>query len=99
MSIHRHINPLPSTMEIKKGEGGHIKRLENSFKNADFEQDVICYDNYFITDVIGLKKVGTILKYKAYNTTLHIEHRKSYHENLGMFTQRRLAIILISGQS
>ena len=57
MSIHRHINPLPSTMEIKKGEGGDIKRFENSFKNADFEQDVICYDNYFITDVIGLSSV------------------------------------------
>ena len=29
MSVHRHINPLPFAMEIEKGEGGYIKRLEN----------------------------------------------------------------------
>ena len=29
-------------MEIDKGEGGHVKRLEKSFKNANFEQDIIC---------------------------------------------------------
>ena len=89
MSVSGHINPLPSAMKIKKGEGGHIKRLENLFKNAKFDQDIICYDNSFITDVIGSKKVNALL-----NTTPHIEHRKSYHEKLGMFTQRRLGIIL-----
>ena len=89
MSVSGHINPLPSAMKIKKGEGGHIKRLENLFQNAKFYQDIICYDNSFITDVIGSKKVNALL-----NTTPHIEHRKSYHEKLGMFTQRRLGIIL-----
>ena len=59
-------------MEIKKGEGGHIERLENSFKNANFEQDVIFYDNYLLCDVIGSKKLGTMLKYKAHNTSPHI---------------------------
>ena len=54
MSVHWHINPLPSAMEIKKGEGGQIKRLENSFKNAKFEQEVISYYNSFIMNVIGL---------------------------------------------
>ena len=81
-------------MDIEKGEGGHIKRLEKSFKNAKFDQDVICYSNAFITDVIGSKKVGTKLKYKAAHTTPHIEHRKSFHEKIGLVTQRRLAIIL-----
>ena len=71
MSVRRHINPLPSPMEILKGEGGHIKRLENGFKNAKFKQDDICYDNFFITDVIRSKKVGTILKYKAHNIGSH----------------------------
>ena len=64
------------------------------FKNANIEQDIICYDNSFITDVIGSRKVTTLLKYKAHNTTPHIEHKKSYHEKIGMFTQRRLVIIL-----
>ena len=81
-------------MEIKKGEGGQTKRLENLFKNAKFEQEVISYDNSFIMNVIIVKKVGTILKYKAHNTSPHIEHRKSYHNKLGIFTQRRLAIKL-----
>ena len=54
----------------------------------------MCYSNSFITDVIGSEKVDTILKYKAANTTPHIEHRKSFHEKLGLVTQRRLAIIL-----
>ena len=45
-------------------------------------------------DVTGSKKVGTVLKYKAANTTPHIEHSKSFHEKLGLVTQRRLAIIL-----
>ena len=81
-------------MNIDKGEGGHIKRLEKLFKNTKFEQDVMCYSNSFITDIIGSKKVGAILKYKATNTTPHIEHRKSFHEKLGLVAQRRLAIIL-----
>ena len=50
-------------MNIDKGEGGHIKRLEKLFKNAKFEQDVMCYSNSLITDIIGSKKVGAILKY------------------------------------
>ena len=58
MNIQRQINPLPSATVIEKGDGGHIKRLENLFKNANIEQDVICYDNSFIMDVIGL----TLLK-------------------------------------
>ena len=41
MSIHSQINHLPSAMEIEKGEGGHVKRLEKLLKNANFEQDVI----------------------------------------------------------
>ena len=53
MNIHSQINPLPSAMEIEKGEGGHIKRLEKSFKNANFEQGIMCYRNSFTTDVIG----------------------------------------------
>jgi len=57
MSIHRILNPFLSTMSIELGEWGHIKRLENSFKNAKFDQDVIIYDNEFITDVIGSKEV------------------------------------------
>ena len=47
--------------------------------------------------MIGSRKVGTILKYKAHNTSPRIEHRKSFHEKLGIFTQRRLAIILKIG--
>ena len=75
MSIYSQINPLPNTMDIEKGEGGHIKRLEKSFKNAKFDQDVICYSNAFITDVIGSKKVSTILKYKAADSVSYIDHR------------------------
>ena len=54
----------------------------------------MCFSNSFVTDVIGSKKVGTILKYKAANTTPHIKHRKSFYEKLGLITQRKLAIIL-----
>jgi len=79
-------------MEIEKGGVGHIKRLEKSFKNANFEQDVICYSNSFIMDVIGSRKVGTILKYKAANTSPHIEHRKSFHEKLGLESDATLII-------
>ena len=41
----------------------------------------MCFSNSFVTDVIGSKKVGTILKYKAANTTPHIKHRKSFNED------------------
>ena len=46
-------------MFIELGQGGHIKRLENSFKNAKFEQDdlLVMYDNEFIMDVIGSRMV------------------------------------------
>ena len=81
-------------MEMEKGEEGQIKRLEKLFENAKFEQDSMCYSNFCFNDVIRSKKVGTILKYKVANTTPHIEHRKSFHEKLGLVTQRRLAIIL-----
>ena len=49
MSIYRALNPLPSNMFIEPGQEGHIKRLENSFKNAKFEQDdlLAMYDNEF----------------------------------------------------
>ena len=39
ISIYRALNPLPSNLFIELGQGGHIKRLENSFKNAKFEPD------------------------------------------------------------
>ena len=68
--------------------------MENSFKNANFEQNIICYNNSFITNVIGSRKVTTLIKYKAHKTTPHIEYKKEYHEKLGMYTQRRLVIIL-----
>ena len=93
MSIHSNINPLPSTMEIEKGEGGTLKDWKICSKMQTLSR-TLCYDNSFITDMIGSRKVGTILKYKAFNTSPHIEHRKSFHEKLGIFTQRRLAIIL-----
>ena len=51
-------------MSIELGQGGHIKRFENLFKNAKFDQDdlLIMYDNEFVKDVIGSR---TILKYRA----------------------------------
>ena len=57
-------------MFIEPGQGGHIQRLETSFKNAKFEQDdlLVMYDNKFVTDVIGSRMVSTILKYKAANS-------------------------------
>ena len=71
-----------------------IERLENWFKNAKFDLDVIINDNEFKPDVIGSKKVSTILKYKAAHTTPYIEERKSFHEKVGLVTQGNLAIIL-----
>ena len=40
-------------MSIELGQGGHIKRLENSFKNAKFEQDdlLVMYDNELVTEL------------------------------------------------
>ena len=79
MSIHRALNPLPSSMSIELGQGGHIKRLEKSFKHTKFEQDdlLVMYDNEFVTDVIGSRMVSTILKYKAANS---VDQSKSFHE-------------------
>ena len=62
MSIHRTLNPLPSTMSTELGQGGgHIKRLENSFKNANLDQDVILYNNECVTDFIGSRMYGECL--------------------------------------
>ena len=90
MSIHRALNPLPSNISIELGQGGHIKRLENSLKNAKFEQDnfLIMYDNEFVMDVIGSRMVSKILKYKAANSVPYIERSKSFHEKVGLVTQR-----------
>ena len=52
------------------------------------------HENEFITDVIGSRKVSTILKYKAAHTTPYIEQSKLFHEKVGLVTQRNLAIIL-----
>ena len=96
MSIYRALNPLLSNMFIEPGQGGHIKRLENSFKNAKYEQEnlLVMYDNKFVTDVIGSRMVSTILKYKAANSVQYIEQSKSVHEEVGLVTQRNLAIVL-----
>ena len=53
MSIHRALDPLPSNMSIELGQVGHIKRLENSFKNAKFEQEdlLVMYDNELVTEL------------------------------------------------
>jgi hypothetical protein len=96
MSIYRALNPLPSNMFIEPGQGGHIKRLENSFKNAKYEQDdlLVMYDNKFVRDMIGSRIVSTILNYKAANSVPYIEQSKSVHEEVGLVTQRNLAIVL-----
>ena len=52
------------------------------------------YDNKFVTDVIGSRMVSTILKYKAANSVPYIEQNKSVHEEVGLVTQRNLAIVL-----
>ena len=80
MSIHRALNPLPSNMFIELGQGGRIKRLENLFKNAKLEQDdlLVMYDNEFVTDVIGSRMVGTILKYKARPIQSHTSSKVSH---------------------
>ena len=38
--------------------------------------------------------VSTVLKYKAAHKTPYIEHRKLFHEQIGLVTKRSLAIIL-----
>ena len=53
----------------------------------------MCYNNWFVADVFGSRQVTTLVKYKAHGTTPHIE-KKEYHEKLGKYTQRRLAVIL-----
>ena len=65
MSIHRVLNPLPSNMSIELGQGEHIKRLENSFKNAKFEQEdlLIMYDNELVTNVIGSRMVSKVSRF------------------------------------
>ena len=64
-------------MKIKAGEGGHLSKLENAFKNAKFKQDVMCYNNWFVTDVVGSRLVTSLVKNKAHGTTAHIEHKKN----------------------
>ena len=39
MSIHRVLNPIPLKMTVEPGQGGHIQRLETSFKNANYKKD------------------------------------------------------------
>ena len=68
--------------------------MENSFKNANFKQDVRCSNNWFVTDVVGSRQVTTLVKNKAHGTTPHIEHKKEFHYKLGLYTQRRMAVIL-----
>ena len=40
------------------------------------------------------RMVSTILKYKAANSVPYIEQSKSFHEKVGLVTQRNLAIVL-----
>ena len=75
-------------------EVGEVSRLENFSKITKFKQDVMCYNNWFVTDVVGSRQVTNLVKYKAHGMTAHIEHKKEYHEKLGMYTRRRLAVIL-----
>ena len=55
---------------------------------------LVMYDNKFVTDVIGSRMVSTILKYKAANSVPYIKQSKSFHEKVGLVTQRNLAIVL-----
>ena len=52
------------------------------------------YDNEFVTDVIGSRMVSIILKYKAANSVPYMEQSKSVHEEVGLVTQRNLAMVL-----
>ena len=64
-------------MIVEPGKGGHIQRLETSFKNANYEKDdlFVIYDNKFLGDIIGSRMVSTILKYKAADSVSYIDHR------------------------
>ena len=79
--LNGQMDPLPSVMKIEAGEGGYLSRLEKSFKNVNFKQDVMCYNNWFVTNVVGSRQLTTLVKNKAHHTTAHIEHKKEYHEN------------------
>ena len=70
--------------------------METSFKNANFEMDglFVIYSNKFVGDVIGSNMVSIILNYKAADSVAYIDHSKGIHEEVGLVTQRRLAIIL-----
>ena len=83
-------------MTVEPGQGGHIQRLETSFKNANYEKDdlFVIYENKFLGDVIGSRMVSTILKYKAADSVANIENDRYVHEEVGLVTQRNLAIIL-----
>ena len=83
-------------MTVEPGQGGHIQRLETSFKNANYEKDdlFVIYNNKFVRDVIGSRMVCKILKYKAANSVSYIEQDKCVHEEVGLVTQRNLAIVL-----
>ena len=96
MSIHRISSPIPAKMTVESGKGGYIQRLETSFKNANFEKDglFVIYSNKFVGDVIGSNMVSTILNYKAADSVAYIDHSKGIHEEVGLVTQRKLAIIL-----
>ena len=48
-------------MSTELGQGGHIKGLENSFKNANLDQDVILYNYECVTDVIGSRMYSECL--------------------------------------
>jgi hypothetical protein len=96
MSIYKVLNPIPSKMTVEPGQGGHIQRLETSFKNANYEKDglFVIYDNKFLGDVIGSNMVSPILKFKAADSVAYIEYNKGIHEEVGLVTQRNLAIDL-----
>ena len=83
-------------MTVEPGQGGHIQRLETSFKNANYEKDglFVIYNNKFLEDVIGSRTVSTILKFKAADSVAYIEYNKGIHEEVGLVTQRNLAIVL-----
>ena len=96
MSIHTILSPIPSKMTVESGQGGHIQKLETSFKNSNFEKDglFVIYDNKFVGDVIGSNMVSTISKFKAADSVAYIDHSKGIHEEVGLVTQRKLALIL-----
>jgi hypothetical protein len=70
--------------------------LETSFKSANFEKDglFVIYRIKFVGDDIGSNMVSTIFNYKAADSVVYIDHSKNIHKEVGLVTQRRLAIIL-----